>query len=97
MTKSMGVAELKKHFSEIMSEISLKGEHFIIERKGKPVAVMVSIEDFDTIKRRGKKEEKKGLLAAVGAWEDFYGLDRVIEDIYKKRRISRDRSVERLK
>jgi len=30
MTKKLGVAEIKKQFSTLISEVSLKGEHFII-------------------------------------------------------------------
>jgi prevent-host-death family protein len=91
MQKSIGVAEVKRHFSEILNDVSIDGKHFIIERKGKPVAAMVSVKDLELIKERIK--EKKGLLAALGAWEDFERLDSIIEDIYRKRERARDRKV----
>ena len=93
MPKNIGVAEVKKHFSEVMSQISQIGEHFIIEKKGKPVAAMVGLKDLELIEKLGKEGERKGLLAAIGAWEDFEGLDNVIKDIYNKRKRALDRRV----
>ncbi len=93
MSKNIGVAEVKKRFSEVMSEISQLGEHFIIEKKGKPLAAMIGLKDLEIIEKAGKKEKRKGLLAAIGAWEEFEGLDEVVKDIYKKRKKSEDRKV----
>ncbi|HBR18295.1 MAG: hypothetical protein A3G39_01600 [Deltaproteobacteria bacterium RIFCSPLOWO2_12_FULL_43_16] len=39
-------------------------------------------------------ESKKGLLAAIGAWEEFDNIDEFVEDIYRKRGQSFDRSVD---
>jgi antitoxin (DNA-binding transcriptional repressor) of toxin-antitoxin stability system len=92
MSKNMGVAELKKAFSAIISEVSLKGEHFVIEKKGKPMAALVSLQEFQRIEGAKEKEKKKGLLAAIGAWEDFEDLESTVSDIYKRRKKSKDRN-----
>jgi len=94
MPKNIGVAEVKKHFSEVMSQISQVGEQFIIEKKGKPMAAMVGLKDLEMIEGSSKKEKRKGLLAAIGAWEDYEELDKVIKDIYKNRKRSRDRKAD---
>ncbi|MBZ0156966.1 MAG: type II toxin-antitoxin system Phd/YefM family antitoxin [Alphaproteobacteria bacterium] len=96
MSKTLGVAEIKKQFSTVISEVSLKGEHFIIEKKGKPTAALVSIKELEVIEQAGKKEGKKGLLAAIGAWEDFDDLEEVVTHIYEKRGEAQDRSIEGL-
>ena len=96
MHKSLGVAEVKRFFSEIMSRVARNGEHFIIEKKGKPVAAMVTIKELEIIEKSEKKEKRKGLLAAIGAWEDFEGLEKVVRDVYEKRRKAKDRKTERL-
>lgn len=93
MPKNIGVAEVKKHFSEIMNGVSRDGKHFVIERKGKPVAAMVSVKELELIERKGMQGDKKGLLAAIGVWEDFEGLDRVVDDIYRKRRKAKKRRI----
>ncbi len=96
MTKKIGVAEVKKQFSAVMSEVSLKGEHFIVERKGKPMAAMVSVKDLEMIEGPKIREKKKGLLAAISAWEDFDDLEKVVMTIYEGRRKAKERGVRRL-
>ena len=96
MTKIVGVAEVKRHFSEAIGKVSHKGEHFIIERKGKPVAALVSVSDLESIEKAGAKAKKGGLLAAIGAWDDFEDIEEVIEGIYEKRKKSKGRRVKRL-
>ena len=39
-------------------------------------------------------ESNKGLLAAIGAWAEFDNIDEFVEEIYKKREQSFDRSVD---
>jgi len=94
MTKSVSVAEAKRDFSELMMRAAHKGERFIIARRGKPMAALVSMEDLR--KLTPASEKPRGLLAAVGAWADFEGLEKVIADIYRSRRRARDRKVPRL-
>ena len=95
MTKSIGVAEIKRQFSQVVSEVSLKGKHFIIEKKGKPMVALVNIKELELIESHEKEEnEKRGLLATIGAWEDFDGFETVIKDIYKKRKKIKDRKIE---
>ena len=91
MSKKIGVAEVKEHFSAVISEVSLKGEHFVIEKKGKPMAAMVSVKELDMIEVSKRREKRKGLLAAIGAWEDFDDLEKLVTTIYEGRRKAKDR------
>jgi len=95
MPKKMEVAEVKKQFSVVISEVSLKGEHFIIERKGKPMAAMVSVKDLEMIEGPKIREKKKGLLAAISAWEDFDDLEKMVMAIYEGRWKTKERGVRR--
>jgi antitoxin (DNA-binding transcriptional repressor) of toxin-antitoxin stability system len=92
MSKNIGVAEVKKSFSAVISEVSLKGEHFVIEKKGKPMAALVSVQELQRIEGSKEKYKKKGLLAAIGAWEDFEDLESTVSAIYERRKKSKDRS-----
>ena len=92
MAKNIGVAEVKKSFSVVISEVSLKGEHFVIEKKGKPMAALVSVEELQRIEEAMERVKRKGLLAAIGAWDDFEDLEHTVLDIYARRKKSRDRS-----
>ena len=96
MSQAIGVAEAKRRFSELMSKTLYKGERFIIERKGKPVAAMVSVDDLKQLEAGTQPTEKKGMLAAVGAWSDYRKLDDVVADIYEARGRASDRPVKKL-
>ena len=86
------VADAKKHLSELMSRVAYNHERFIIERRGKPMAALVSIEDLARLEE--ETAEPRGLLAAVGALADFDGLDEMIKEIYLQREQANDRAVE---
>ncbi|PKB81810.1 MAG: hypothetical protein BZY88_05790 [SAR202 cluster bacterium Io17-Chloro-G9] len=87
----MSVADAKKHLSELMSRVAYNHERFLILRRGKPMAALVSAEDLARLEQ--DPAAPKGLLAAVGAWADFDDLDQVIEDIYRHREKAQDRPV----
>lgn len=91
MTSVLGVGEAKKRLSELMSRVVYSGERFVIQRRGKPMAALVSADDVARLEE--EPAAPKGLLAAVGAWADFDELDQVVEEIYQQRKRARDRAV----
>ena len=91
MANIVGVGEAKKRLSEIMSRVVYKGERFIIQRRGKTMAALVSPEDLERLEQEAVAP--KGLLAAVEAWADFDELEQVVQDIYRHREQAQDRAV----
>ena len=93
MEKNLSVADAKKHLSELMSRVAYNNERFLIERRGKPMAALVSVQDLARLEHQ--PTVTKGLLAAVGAWSEFDEdeLDQMVEDIYKQRTEAVDREV----
>lgn len=96
MSKTIGVAEVKRRFSEVIGKVSRDGEQIIIQKNHKPLVAMVSLKDFEIVKKRGRLEENKGLLAAIGAWDDFEDIDKLIKQIYMARRKAKDRCMKGL-
>ena len=92
MPETLSVAEIKRRFSQVTNEILFLKKRFVIERKGKPIAALVGIEDFKEISK--DKIQPKGLLAAMGAWSEFKDLDNITAKIYKNRTKAKDRKVE---
>lgn len=92
MANIKSVADAKKNLSELMSRAAYNNERFLIQRRGKPMAALVSIEDLARLEK--EPVAPKGLLAAVGAWADFDNLDEVIEEIYLQREQAQDRPVD---
>lgn len=90
MTETLGVAEAKRRFSELIERVR-SGEHFVVTRRGKPVMALVP-----PAAARTEMGEKKpaGLLALVGVLEDWdWDHEEFVKEIYSARRKARDRSV----
>ena len=91
MVNILGVGDAKKRLSELMSRAAYRGERFLIQRRGRPMAALVSAEDLERLEQ--EPVAAKGLLAAVGAWGDYEELDEVVRDIYRQRQVAQDRPV----
>lgn len=91
MANILGVGEAKRRFSELMSRVAYKRERFLIRRRGTSMVALVSEEDLERLEH--EPEAPKGLLAAVGAWADYEGLDQLVESIYRQREQAQDRPV----
>lgn len=93
MSRRIGVADAKRDFSELMNRVVLKGERFVIERRGKQVAALVRVEDLEGFEPPSEGKPLRGLLAAVGAWENYPGLDRFVRGLYLSREKAKDLKV----
>ena len=47
MTKTISAVDARHGLGQLMSEVQLKGDNYIIERAGKPVVAVIPIEDFE--------------------------------------------------
>ena len=56
----VGVVEAKQRFSDLLGRTAYAGERFIIERKGKPMAAIVSIDDLNRVERGVGSKRAKG-------------------------------------
>ena len=73
MHEELGVAELKRRFSELLNRVELKGERIEIHRRGRPVAALVPVAEIEGTD--SDAHPKRGLTAAAGIWEDFQDVD----------------------
>ncbi len=72
------VAEAKSHFSELIAKSAYKRERFIITRRNKPVAALVSLDDLRIIEQH---EERCGLASIAGKWRGFEEIDEALGDL----------------
>jgi prevent-host-death family protein len=49
VTTSVGTHEAKTHLSEYLNRVAYGGERIVVERHGKPVAALVSVEDLQKL------------------------------------------------
>ncbi len=97
MALRVTASEAKAGLSGLVSHVEFAGERVIIERRGKPVAALVSMEDLEAIERDGSDaSHPQGALALLGAWGDVGDdvIDEMIEHIYDERDQDTGRQVE---
>ena len=95
MTSEVGVAELKRRFSEFLNRVALQGERILIRRRGQTVAALISPETLsDDDETAGRP---RGLAAAMGAWEDYPDMDAFLKDVRRARSLAQDRRIGSLK
>ena len=89
MTKKVSAAQAKAHFSALMAEAAYGGQPIVIERKGKPIAALVSMDDVERLEQdKPTLMRPLGALALVGAWRELedHDLESFMADIYAGRK-----------
>jgi prevent-host-death family protein len=51
MKKAVTAMEARKNFGNMLNEVSLKGDRYVINRAGKPIAAVVSIGELQRMER----------------------------------------------
>ena len=86
---TIGVAEAKRRFSELLDRVR-QGERFVIHRRGRPVVAMVLPEE---VLRGPEVPPPIGLAAVAGALEEWDDLAAVVGEIISEREKSPSRPV----
>lgn len=97
MVKKVSAAEARSHLSSLAAEAGRGGRHVIIERRGQPVAALVSIEELAVLLlQQATSERPLGALALVGGWRevDDEVLESLTRDIYSERETDVGRRVD---
>jgi prevent-host-death family protein len=64
MLKKISAMKARQNLGQIMNEVSLKGDDYIIERAGKPLVAVVSMEKFQAL----QKDKDKAVSALEQIW-----------------------------
>jgi len=93
--KRISAAQAKAHFSALVAQVAYGGQHYIIERRGKPLAAMVSVDDLQRLEELSPPSRPQGALALVGAWREVedQDLDALVAEIYEQRARDTGRAV----
>jgi len=93
MARSLSVAEAKRRFSDVLGAVRHRGEHVVVERRGRPIAAIVPLDDL----ARLEGEAARGALALVGAFGDARELPRILDEVVASRATQRRRPAPRLR
>ena len=85
MTKRVGTVEARRSFSRLVGEAGFGGEHIIIERSGKPMAVLIGIDEYERLiaaQAREREARFKRLLSIAERNQDV-SPEQVESDVAK--------------
>ncbi len=78
----VSVANAKSHLSELIAKSAYAHKRFVITRRNKPVAALVSLEDLQIIEQH---EERQGLASIAAKWKGFEEVAESLEDLQQLR------------
>ena len=91
--RHIGVAEAKATFSALIEGVQHRSERYVIERHGKPVAALVSVEELERLGAEQPPEQRNdGLSGFIGLFAGLLTneeIDEMVDAIYAGR--ERDR------
>ena len=56
MTKDLTALKMRGNLGEILEEVYYKGQEFIIKRGKKPMAVLISLDEFENLQKQRKTD-----------------------------------------
>ncbi len=87
-TRALSAADAKNHFSEVVHRVAYGHERVIIERRGKPLAAIIGLEDLRRLEVEAKEAPSKhpqGLAACAGLFADFPQYCDILDKIVEQR------------
>ena len=97
MARRVSTAQVTAQLSELTAEVAYGGQRVVIERRGRPLAALVSMADLELLRQgRPTSARPNGALALTGAWRemDDEDMDSLMADIYAGRENDAGRPVE---
>ena len=94
MLKKISAMKARQNLGQLLNEVSIRGDSYVIERAGKPLAALVDMESFQQLQR----EQNSAGLTVRNLWKKMKEADvaEVQETIDEASRAAREeRSRER--
>ena len=71
MLKKISAMKARQNLGQLLNEVSIRGDSYIIERAGKPLAALVDMERFQQL----QEDQSFALQALKKVWEKMAGAD----------------------
>ena len=79
MFKTVNAIKARQNLGELLEEVFYKNDHFLITRKDKAMAVMISVEDYERFLKQ--REEDFSILDELRAVTSKKSLQDVKQDV----------------
>jgi antitoxin YefM len=88
MAKIVPFTEARANLTELLDDVEDKHEHVLITRNGRPAAVMVSADEYESLEETLEILQDKDLMGALRKSEDDVRAGRLtsLEDVRNRRR-----------
>lgn len=86
--KVLSFVEVRANLSELVDQVSERGQTYIIAKRQKPVAVIVGVEKYNAMSNAGRHLrscKEKRILKLKGTATAGGDIDRAIEELRKSR------------
>jgi prevent-host-death family protein len=81
MLKIVSAVKVRQNLGEVMNEVALRDDEYIVERAGKPLVAIIPVEKYLSMKReRDEFFRMYHAMQAEVAAEDAANIDRDIEE-----------------
>jgi prevent-host-death family protein len=61
---NVSIANIRNHLADALNRVAYAGERVVLERRGKPVAVLVSVEDLELLEQLENEEDLRAARKA---------------------------------
>ncbi len=65
MSKTVPVREFRTHLAGLLDEVADRREHVTVTRRGRPAAVLVSVDEYEALEETAEILSDGGALAAI--------------------------------
>ena len=81
MYKRISALKARQNLGQVMNEVALKGDDYIIERAGKPLVAVIPIEKYQSLQRDWDEffEGVKAMSTNIKE-EDYKTVDKLIDE-----------------
>lgn len=78
--------QAKTRFGQLLDEVNRGRHRFVVERRRRPIAVVLSIEDFEDLMEVGREQADPVLQKALHRAREEYRLGRIttLEGLYRR-------------
>ena len=81
MYKKISAIKARRNLGQMMNEVALKGDDYIIERAGKPLVAVIPMEKYQSLQRDWDEFfEGMETMSANIKEEDYETLDKLVDE-----------------
>lgn len=88
VNQTLSVVELRNNLADIMIQVAYAGQRYVVERKGRPMMALVSIEDLRQLEDFEDARDSELLRRAKAASKGTVPLDQVIAEYEREQELT---------